>query len=130
LKIGDVVVSGSLRTRIESWDWFEGNANNKYTFPGSDFPSESFEIHETIRLANRVRAAFPARLAQRRDRIGPRASLDLGRVISQRTTAVRFKSLGGLQGQSLKVDRMEFIDGAEVAPANATLAAVKRERIA
>src|SRR5579859_6949805 len=35
LKIGDVAISGSLRTRVESWDWFEGKANNQYTFPGS-----------------------------------------------------------------------------------------------
>jgi len=35
VKIGDLVVSGSLRTRVESWDWFQGNANNDYTFPGS-----------------------------------------------------------------------------------------------
>src|SRR5690348_7056213 len=35
LQIGDITVSGSLRTRIESWDWFQGSANNDYTFPGS-----------------------------------------------------------------------------------------------
>ena len=35
VKIGNVVVSGSLRTRVEAWDWFSGNANNVYTFPGS-----------------------------------------------------------------------------------------------
>jgi hypothetical protein len=34
-KIGDVTVSGSLRSRAESWDWFNGNANNSYTFLGS-----------------------------------------------------------------------------------------------
>ena len=27
VKIGDVTVSGSVRTRIESWDFFQGNAN-------------------------------------------------------------------------------------------------------
>lgn len=35
VKLGDVTVSGSLRTRVESWDWFTGNASNNYTFPGS-----------------------------------------------------------------------------------------------
>ena len=34
-KLGDITVSGSLRTRVESWDWFQGSANNDYTFPGS-----------------------------------------------------------------------------------------------
>ena len=35
LQIGDVAVSGSLRTRVESWDWFGGKADNEYTYPGS-----------------------------------------------------------------------------------------------
>jgi hypothetical protein len=47
-----------------------------------------------------------------------------------RQGALRFKGLGGVAGQSLKVGRMEFFDGAEVTPHNATLAALKRDRIA
>jgi hypothetical protein len=43
---------------------------------------------------------------------------------------VRFKDVGGVAGQSLKLGRMEFIDGTEVTPANATLAWLKRDRIA
>src|SRR5437868_3467514 len=35
LKLGEITVSGGLRTRVESWDWFQGSANNDYTFPGS-----------------------------------------------------------------------------------------------
>lgn len=35
LMIGDFAASGSLRTRVESWDWFSGMANNQYTYPGS-----------------------------------------------------------------------------------------------
>jgi hypothetical protein len=43
---------------------------------------------------------------------------------------VRLKALGGRPGQRVRIGRIEFIEGAEVAPANATLAALKRERIA
>jgi hypothetical protein len=43
---------------------------------------------------------------------------------------VRFKRLGGVDGQSLKFGRMELIDGAEVTPKDGTLAALKRDRIA
>ena len=43
--------------------------------------------------------------------------------------SIRFKGLGGVAGQTLKAGRMEFNDGAEVAPKNATLAALKRDRI-
>src|SRR5262245_60675060 len=34
-RIGEVKTSGSLRTRVESWNWFEGSANNDYTYAGS-----------------------------------------------------------------------------------------------
>ncbi|MCX6625809.1 MAG: alginate export family protein [Acidobacteria bacterium] len=43
---------------------------------------------------------------------------------------IRFKDLGGVKGQSLRLGRMEFIDGTEVAPKDGTLAALKRDRIA
>ena len=43
---------------------------------------------------------------------------------------VRFKDLGGVEGQSLKIGRMEFFDGAEVSPKNETLASLKRDRVA
>src|SRR5262249_48116134 len=39
------------------------------------------------------------------------------------------KGLGGVTGQSIKVGRMEFNDGAEVVPSSAALAALKRDRI-
>ena len=28
-------MQGSLRSRVESWDWFEGAANNDYTYSGN-----------------------------------------------------------------------------------------------
>jgi hypothetical protein len=43
---------------------------------------------------------------------------------------LRFKEIGGVAGQSLKVGWMEVIDGTEVTPRNTTLAAMKRDRIA
>jgi hypothetical protein len=41
----------------------------------------------------------------------------------------RWRALGGVAGQSLKVGRWEFSDGAEVAPKNAILGSLKRDRI-
>src|SRR2546426_6315537 len=35
VEIGGVTVAGSLRTRLESWDWFGGTANGTYTYPRS-----------------------------------------------------------------------------------------------
>src|SRR5262245_47073953 len=35
LTVGDITVSGSLRTRLESWDWFGDASNGNYTYPGT-----------------------------------------------------------------------------------------------
>jgi hypothetical protein len=43
---------------------------------------------------------------------------------------LRFKHLGGDEGQSIQLGRFEFLDGTEVTPADATLAALVRDRIA
>ncbi len=143
VKIGDVVVSGSLRTRIESWDWFEGNANNDYTFPGSMLRvslSESWKSFEW-----QLEMAVPFLLGLPDDAIAPGAQGQLGfgatyfaandrnrnpAMLFPKQGFVRFKELGGVAGQSLKLGRMEFIDGAEVTPHDSVLAALKRDRIA
>jgi hypothetical protein len=143
IKLGDVSISGSLRTRLESWDWFEADANSDYTFSGSIFRlslSQSKKSYEW-----QLEFALPFLLGLPDDAIAPGAQGQLGLGASyfaanQRSSNaamlfakqgfIRFKDLGGLEGQSLKLGRMEFIDGAEVAPKNATLAALKRDRIA
>ncbi|MBI3939914.1 MAG: alginate export family protein [Acidobacteria bacterium] len=142
-KVGNLVFSGSLRTRVESWDWFEGNANSDYAFLGSILRLSLGESTKTrdwqFELALPVLAGLPS------DAIAPGAQGQLGFGASyfaannRNTTAamlfprqgfVRFKGLGGIAGQSLKVGRMEVIDGTEVIPQNATLAALKRDRVA
>ncbi|MEO8368752.1 MAG: alginate export family protein [Candidatus Solibacter sp.] len=141
LKIGYVTVSGSLRTRVESWDWFQGAANNDYTFPGSIF---RFSLARTVKSYDwQLEFAAPFLIGLPDDAIAPGAQGQLGFgatyfAANQRNTNaamvfakqafIRFKSLGA--GQSLKLGRMEFIDGTEVAPKNATLAALKGDRVA
>ena len=34
-QLGRLTISGSLRTRVEAWDWFESRANNSYVYNGS-----------------------------------------------------------------------------------------------
>lgn len=143
VKIGDVTVSGSLRTRIESWDWFEGNANNDYTYPGSILRLSFTESRKTFDW--QVELALPFLLGLPDDAIAAGAQGQLGfgatyyAANGRRTNTamlfpkqgfLRFNGLGGVAGQSLKLGRMEFIDGAEIVPKDTTLAALKRERIA
>jgi hypothetical protein len=35
LTVDGITISGSLRTRLESWDWFGGSSNGTYTYPGT-----------------------------------------------------------------------------------------------
>jgi Alginate export len=143
LKIGDVAVSGSLRTRVESWDWFEGNANNDYTFPGSILRlslSESrhgFDWHVELALPFLLNLPDGAIAGGAQGQFGLGAAYFAanGRntkaaMLFPKQGYVRFTELGGVAGQSLKLGRMEFIDGAEVTPKDVTLAALKRDRIA
>src|ERR1041385_4295957 len=37
IKIGPLTISGSIRTRLENWEWFKGNADNSYTYSGNMF---------------------------------------------------------------------------------------------
>ncbi len=143
LKVGDVIVSGSLRTRIESWDWFHGNANNDYTFPGS---IARLSLSESTRAFDwQIEFAAPFLLGLPDDAIaaGAQGQLGLGAsyfaanhretnagMVFAKQGFIRFKNLGGVQEQTLRLGRMEFIDGTEVAPKDGTLVALKRDRIA
>jgi hypothetical protein len=143
VKIGDVTVSGSLRTRVESWDWFSGNANNDYTYPGSILRLGFAESRTAFDW--QVEFALPFLLGLPNDAIAPGAQGQLGFGASyfaangQNTNAamlfakqgfIRFNELGGLSGQSVKLGRMEYVDGTEVIPKDPTLGALKRDRIA
>lgn len=143
LDIGGIAVSGSLRTRVESWDWFGGESNGEYTYPGSLFRLALGQSRKTrdwqLELALPVILGLPDRA------IGPGAQGPLGLganyftannssrdavMLFVKQAFVRFKNLGGVDGQSLMVGRLEFIDGTEVSPKDATLNALKRDRIA
>jgi hypothetical protein len=141
IRIGDVTADGSLRTRVESWDWFTGNADNDYTFVGSILRLSFSESRKTFDW--QLELALPFLLALPNDAIAPGAQGQLGfganyfaannatnaALLFPKQGFVRFNDLGGVSGQSLKLGRMEYFDGAEVAPKDPTLAALKRDRI-
>src|SRR5712691_1907296 len=140
LNIGGVTVAGSVRTRVESWDWFGDAANGTYTYPASlvrvglgrsqrkrDWQVE-FSAPLLFGLPEQPIGAGPAGLGANyfvaNDRSRNAASVFVKQAF------FRFKDLAGVTGQSLKVGRMEFLDGSEVSPKNETLAALKRDRVA
>jgi hypothetical protein len=140
---GDLKVSGSLRSRVEVWNWFESDGNNQYAFSDSIFRlsfSASKERYEwKLEFAAPILLGLPANSTVP----GPQGALGLGAnyyaANDQHTNAaslfpkqgfVRFKFDGATWKQSVQLGRTEFIDGGETIPKNATLAAVKRDRIA
>src|SRR5690348_7609362 len=76
LKLGDIAVSGSLRTRIESWDWFGGSANNEYTYPGSILRLSLGESRKGFDW--QIEFALPFLLGLPNDAVAPGAQGQLG----------------------------------------------------
>jgi hypothetical protein len=141
--VGGVDVSGVLRTRVESWQWFGDDPNGEYTYSGSIL---RLAFAQTKRKASwHLEIAVPVVLGLPDGGAGSGAQGPLGMGTSYfaannaranaaavflKQAFVRVNAFGGIDGQSLRIGRMEFVDGAEVVPSHATLAALKRDRIA
>jgi hypothetical protein len=141
LTFGGMTVSGSVRTRSYSWDWF-GHPAGDYTYPATLVRvglSETRQSYDWL-----AEFALPLVLALPSTAVAPppQGQLGLGgtyfaansNVVNNaafflKQGYVRFKGVGGIAGQSIKIGRMEFSDGAEVVPKNIMLAALKRDRI-
>jgi hypothetical protein len=142
LKIGGLTLTGSLRARFESWDWFESSAaENNYNYGAA-----------TLRLALgqqlekfdwQVEGAFPVLIGLPDNAVAPAPQGQLGLggtyfAVNGRQDAsafikqafIQFKGLGGDKASRLKLGRFEFNDGTELIPTDAGLATVKRDHIA
>ena len=143
LKVGDLTVAGSFRSRVEAWDWFGDGPAGEYAYPGSLLRLGVSQSKPTLDW--QVEAAVPFLLGLPNDAVaaGAAGALGLGGNYYSandnradvarffiKQASVRFKQLAGVAGQSLKIGRFEFLDGTETTPKDATLAAVKRDRIA
>jgi hypothetical protein len=137
-----VAVSGSLRTRSYTWNWFGDNANGDYTYPGSLVRLGLVQSKEPFDWQVEIAAPLVFRLPPTAVMPTPQGQLGLGAsyfaanasnthaaAIFLKQGFIRVKDIGGISGQSLKFGRMEFNDGAEVTPNDITLAALKRDRI-
>ncbi|MBI2828933.1 MAG: hypothetical protein HYX77_06665, partial [Acidobacteria bacterium] len=139
----DLLLTGSLRSRAEVWNWFEGSANHDYAYSGNLARVALSQTKKRYDWQVEFAAPFLLGLPDDATASAPQGQLGLGPsyfAANQNDTetadvfvkqaSIRVTNLGGVAGHSVKVGRMEFIDGTEVAPRNATLAAVKRDRVA
>ncbi len=142
IKVGSLTVSGSLRLRFESWDWFETSAaENQYNFGAATLRLAIGQQKEGFEWL--VEGAAPVLIGLPDNAIAPapQGQLGLGGTyfaangrqdgsVFIKQAFIRFKGIGGDKASSLKLGRFEFNDGTELIPADASLAAIKRDHIA
>lgn len=142
MKLGSVMVTGSVRTRTEMWDWYEGAGDNAYTFQGSIFRVSFLQSKKRWEWGAELAAPVLLGLPERAVAPGTQGAMGLGAnyytanhrnrnaaMLFPKQAYVRFKGLGGNDNQWLKVGRFEFNDATEIAPKDAALAAIKAQRI-
>ncbi len=135
--------SGSLRVRPEVWDWFDTTAAepNYAYFPSLlrlSFSQERPGWDWQVEFAQPLLLNLPDKAIAP----PPQGQLGLGAnyfAANANSTAayffakqgfVRLKGIFGDKASSLRFGRFEFVEGAETTPKDATLAALKRDRIA
>jgi hypothetical protein len=142
IKLGSLTVTGSLRLRLEDWDWFDTKAaDGDYTFGAALLRLAVGQQKE--RFDWQVEGAFPLLIQLPEHAIAPAPQGQLGvganyyaanlrqdgsAILKQ--AFVRMKGIAGDKPSSLRVGRFEFADGTELTPADATLATLKRDHIA
>ena len=142
MKIGSIVVSGNIRTRLEGWQWFKGEGDTSYAYSGTlarlSFSRSTHKVDWQLELAAPILLGLPANASGP----GAQGQFGLGAAYYAANGAksntifafpeqgfVRFKSLFGRQTDNLRIGRFQFADGAEVSPQDTTLAALKSARI-
>lgn len=136
---GGIKFSGSLRTRVESWDWFTPSSGDPtYTFSGSTLRLNLSQSRESFRW--NLEFAVPILLNLPENATGPGAQGGLGLGANyfganqrRQNTAMIFPKQAWVEWKTsagtIRTGRLEYADGSETAPKNATLAALKATRI-
>lgn len=141
IRVGPVVVSGSLRARGEGWSWFDTPGfDHEYAFGASLLRVAA--AYSTPRVDAQVELSQPTlyALPENATAPAPQGQLGLGAAYyaasGDRMASVFLKQAfvrvkGVLDpANSVRLGRVEFWEGAETTPANPSLAWVKRERVA
>jgi hypothetical protein len=153
IKAGDWTISIWNRTRVESWDYFQGIAgpagnagDGEYSFVGNLLRVGALNANPKRDIQLEISQPTLLGLPRTATAFGPgtagQGGLGLGAnyyaanlqrndySVFLKQAFVRLKSLIGAPGNSLRLGRFEFIDGLETTPKDPTLGWLKRERIA
>jgi hypothetical protein len=137
-QIGRVTLSGSVRERYEAWDWFPANGESTYGYSGTLIRlalSQRKKTYDwTVELAAPVLLGLPDRAVAP----VPEGQLGLGAAYyaanrNDKYVASIFPKQAFLRltrvHSSVQLGRFEFTDGSEITPKDATLAALKSDRV-
>ena len=119
---GHVVFQGSLRSRVETWNWFESNTGtNTYGLSGNLLRLSASKSAEKADWQMEFAVPFLLGLPQAAVAPGAQGQMGLGAtyyvvnhqsqnaaMIFPKQVFYRWKNLGGRKGQSLRVGRFEF----------------------
>lgn len=142
IRIGGLTLSGSLRGRAENWGWFETPAGRSdYTFGALVLRLSLGQKKDHFEWLVEGMSPWLIHLPTNAVLPAPQGQLGLGGSYFVANSAqdgsavfrqgyVRFLGIFGDAASSLRLGRFEFSDGAEVKPADASLALLKRDRIA
>ena len=142
IRIGSISFSGSVRARVENWNWFETSlAEPDYTF-GAIVLRTSLS-QQKKHFDWQIEGAFPLLINLPKNSIAPAPQGQLGLGGSYYAASgnqdgsanlkqayLRLKGIFGDEPSSLRFGRFEFTDGAETTPTDPTLATLKRDHIA
>lgn len=131
------------RTRGEQWDWFGDDPAGAYAFVGTLLRAGLSGRHDRVAWTVEIGATLLLGLPDDAVAAAPQGQLGLGGTYAAanggggtaagaflKQAHVRFGAPASRGGQAMRAGRFEFMDGAELAPGNATLATIKRDRIA
>ncbi len=135
--------TATLRTRGESWNWFDAGEEGRYAFLGSFLRAGlrqqqrgfgwRIELMAPLLLGLPDDAVLPAPAGQLGQGASYAAAND-GRTdpadVFPKEVYLRLGRPAGSDGHTLRLGRFDFSDGAEIVPTDPTVARLKRERMA
>lgn len=128
-------VSGSMRVRIENWNWFDTRAaDDSYTFLGAQLRVAAKKTFGSVEGQIEVEAPLLSNLPEAAALAPPRGQLGLGGAYYQAngetSPAGLFVKQAFVRTGGFRLGRFEFVEGNEHLPSDATLAAIRRDRVA
>jgi hypothetical protein len=143
IKLGDIDFTATLRSRLYVWDWFQptGPYQNEYAYSGNILRLNFARKFDAVDFDVEIAVPFLLGLPKNATAPAPQGALGLGSNYFTANSNHQYSAMAfakqlyerfhfaDKQSQSLQVGRFEFGDASELAPKNATLAILKRDRV-